>query len=188
MTRHQRFEIRIAGFGGQGVVTIGRILGTAFSVYGGKNSVNTQSYGPESRGGACRSEVVVSEGDINYPYVRNADVLIALSQVALDTYIGELKEDGILVFDPDAVTTLPPSGRFLRYAVPTVALAHETGDLKYQNAVALGALYALIRSRIEDVSLVEALKQSVPPKTIDINMAAFDKGKRYVQSHFLRET
>ncbi len=145
MTRHQRFEIRIAGFGGQGVVTIGRILGTAFSVYGGKNSVNTQSYGPESRGGACRSEVVVSEGDINYPYVRNADVLIALSQVALDTYIGELKEGGILVFDPDAVTTLPPSGRFLRYAVPTVALAHETGDLKYQNAVALGALYALIR-------------------------------------------
>ncbi|MCK7514090.1 MAG: 2-oxoacid:acceptor oxidoreductase family protein [Desulfobacterales bacterium] len=85
-------------------------MGTAFSVYGGKNSVNTQSYGPESRGGACRSEVVVSEGDINYPYVRNADVLIALSQVALDTYIGELKEGGILVFDPDAVTTVPPSG------------------------------------------------------------------------------
>jgi len=106
LTRQQRFEIRIAGFGGQGVVTIGRILGTAFSVHGGKNSVNTQSYGPESRGGACRSEVVVSEGDINYPYVRNADVLIALSQVALDTYIGELKEGGILVFDPDAVTTL----------------------------------------------------------------------------------
>jgi len=188
LTRHQRFEIRIAGFGGQGVVTIGRILGIAFSVYGGKNSVNTQSYGPESRGGACRSEVVVSEGDINYPYVRNADVLIALSQVALDTYIGELKEAGILVFDPDAVTTIPPSGRFLCYAVPTVALAHETGDLKYQNAVALGALYALIRSRIEEVWLVEALKQSVPPKTVDTNMAAFDKGKRYVQSHFLRGT
>ena len=188
MTRHQRFEIRIAGFGGQGVVTIGRILGTAFSVHGGKNSVNTQSYGPESRGGACRSEVVVSESDIHYPYVRNADVLVALSQVALDTYIGELKDGGILVFDPDAVTCIPPSGRFLCYAVPTVALAHETGDLKYQNAVALGALYALIRNRIEETSLVEALKQSVPPKTIDANVAAFDKGKRYVQSHLVRET
>jgi indolepyruvate ferredoxin oxidoreductase beta subunit len=69
-----------------------------------------------------------------------------------------------------------------------VALAHETGDLKYQNVVALGALYALIRDRIEEASLMEALKQSVPPKTIDTNMAAFDKGKSYVQSHFLRET
>jgi len=85
LTRQQRFEIRIAGFGGQGVVTIGRILGTAFSVHGGKNSVNTQSYGPESRGGACRSEVVVSEGDINYPYVRNADVLSATWDRAMST-------------------------------------------------------------------------------------------------------
>ena len=128
MTRHQRFEIRIAGFGGQGVVTIGRILGTAFSVHGGKNSVNTQSYGPESRGGACRSEVVVSGGDINYPYVRNADVLIALSQVALDTYIGGPERGRHPRVRPGRRTTHTAIRTVSAYAVPTVALAHETGD------------------------------------------------------------
>ncbi len=96
MQEYKRFEIRVAGFGGQGVVTIGRVLGVAFTIYEGLNSVNTRSYGPESRGGACRSEVVVSQGEIHYPSVRKADVLVALSQTALDTYIRDLKEDGII--------------------------------------------------------------------------------------------
>lgn len=188
MTRHRRYEIRIAGFGGQGVVTIGKILGIAFSVYGGRNSVNTQSYGPESRGGACRSEIVVSDGDINYPYVRQADVLIALSQVAVDTYAADLKEGGILIIDPDAVKSVPAGDRFLLYAVPTAAIALEIGDVKFQNIVALGALYALISRHIDEEPLLEALTQSVPPKTLDLNLAAFEKGKRYVQPRFALET
>jgi 2-oxoglutarate ferredoxin oxidoreductase subunit gamma len=186
--RHRRFEIRIAGFGGQGVVTIGKILGTAFSVYGGRNSVNTQSYGPESRGGACRSEIVVSDGDINYPYVRQADVFIALSQVALDTYSADLKEGGILIIDPDTVRSIPTGDTFLLYAVPTVAIAHEIGDVRCQNTVALGALYALIGRHIDETVLLEALTQSVPPNTLDLNLAAFQKGKRYVQTTFALET
>ena len=88
-----RFEIRIAGFGGQGVVTIGKVLGYAFTLHEGVNSVNTRSYGPESRGGACRSELVVSRSEIHYPGVRNADILVALSQTALDAYIGDLKDE-----------------------------------------------------------------------------------------------
>ena len=182
MTRYPRFEIRIAGFGGQGVVTIGKVLGTAFSVYGGKNSVNTQSYGPESRGGACRSEVVVSDGEINYPYVRKADVLIALSQVALDTYVAEVKPDGILVIDPEAVKRLPVAGGLRIVKVPMVSLSHEIGDVKYQNTVALGALYALIGDLIEEAPLLEALRKSVPAKTLDLNLGAFEKGKQYVQT------
>lgn len=187
MNRTQRFEIRIAGFGGQGVVTIGKILGTAFSVHGGKNSVNTQSYGPESRGGACRSEVVVSDGEINYPYVRRADVFIALSQVALDAYVADVKAGGILVIDPEAVQRPPEDGRLRVVEVPTVALSHEIGGVKYQNTVALGALYALIGGLIDEAPLLAALRSAVPAKTLDLNLSAFEKGKRYVQTRLALE-
>jgi 2-oxoglutarate ferredoxin oxidoreductase subunit gamma len=182
--RRPRVEIRIAGFGGQGVVTIGKILGTAFSVYGGRNSVNTQSYGPESRGGACRSEVVVAQGEINYPYVRKADVLLALSQVALDTYVEDLKPGGILLIDPQSVQSIPRSERFRVVAVPTLAIAQETGDVKFQNMAALGALHALMEGLVQEGDLLQAVKENVPPATVDGNLAAFAKGKNYVQSHF----
>jgi len=175
-----RFEIRIAGFGGQGVVTMGKILGTAFTVYEKKNSVNTQSYGPESRGGACRSEVVVSDGVINYPYVRRAQVLIALSQVALDTYAGDLVKGGILMIDPAAVKSVPDRDKYRVVEVPTVTIAHEIGGVKYQNSVALGALYALISDRIHEASIINAIETVVPSKTIETNLAAFEKGKQYV--------
>lgn len=184
VAKDRRYEIRIAGFGGQGVVTVGKILGTAFSVFEGKNSVNTQSYGPESRGGACKSEVVVSDGEINYPYVRKADVLIALSQVALDVYGGELKEDGILVIDPSSVKTAPRRERLRVYEVPCVELAHETGDVKYQNAVALGALHALIGEMIGEAALLQALQESVPPASREDNLTAFEKGSRYIRERY----
>ncbi len=187
MIRQRRFEIRIAGFGGQGIVTIGKILGTAFSVYGGWNSVNTQSYGPESRGGACRSEVVISDGDINYPNVRKADVLVSLSQVALDTYVADIKDDAILLIDPQAVSRVPEAGLFRLYRVPTIEIAHETGDIKCQNTVALGALYALIADMIGENALLDAIKVSVPPATLGLNLAAFEHGKHYVQSRFALE-
>ena len=187
MIRYRRFEIRIAGFGGQGVVTIGKILGTAFSVYGGWNSVNTQSYGPESRGGACRSEVVVSDGNINYPYVRKADALVALSQMALDTYVADIKDNAVLLIDPQAVGRVPEAGRFRLVRVPTVEIAHATGDIKCQNTVALGALYALIADMIDETALLNAIQGSVPPASLDLNRAAFEQGKHYVPSHFALE-
>lgn len=188
MNGNNRFEIRIAGFGGQGVVTIGKILGTALSIYGGRNSVNTQSYGPESRGGSCRSEVVVSEGKINYPYVRRADVLVALSQVALDTYVESLKEGGILITDSHGVQSVPRPERFRMVSVPTLEIAHEVGNVKFQNMAALGALYALITNMISEADLLRAVKESVPPATVERNTAAFEKGKNYVQSHFNLES
>jgi 2-oxoglutarate ferredoxin oxidoreductase subunit gamma len=180
VTAHGRFEIRIAGFGGQGVVTVGRILGTALSIHGHRNSVNTQSYGPESRGGACRSEVVVSDGEINYPYVRRADVLVALSQVALDTYVYALKAGGTLVIDPEAVRTIPQPDRFRVTAVPTVAIAHAAGDVKFQNMAALGALYAVISDLLPEADLIKAIRESVPAKTVAGNLAAFEQGKAFV--------
>lgn len=181
MSKIKRYEIRIAGFGGQGVVTIGKILGEAFSIHEGKNSVNTQSYGPESRGGACKSEVVVSDGEIHYPNVRKADVLIALSQVALDTYIEDLKEGGILLVDPKSVKDLPEEDRYKAYKVPTMDIAHEVGGVKFQNTVALGALYPLISDLIKESSLRDAISRNVPSKTVEINIKAFERGMHYVR-------
>lgn len=181
MTQSKRYEIRIAGFGGQGVVTVGKILGEAFAVYEGKNCVNTQSYGPESRGGACKSEVVVSDGKIHYPSVRKADVLIALSQVALDTYIGDLKAGGILLFDPNSVEDVPGGGQLQSYGVPTMQIAFDAGGVKYQNAVALGALYPFLSDIVQESSLLNAISNNVPAETVDINLAAFKKGVDYAR-------
>lgn len=181
----ERYEIRIAGFGGQGVVTIGRILGTAFSVFAGVNSVNTQSYGPESRGGACRSEVVISRAEINYPYVRQADVLIALSQVALDTYRQELKPGGLLMIDPDAVQTVQDAEDVRVVEIPVAAIANKTVGLKYQNIVALGGLQSLIADLIDVSAVKQAIEAIVPASTIASNLAAFEKGRSFVRENNL---
>jgi 2-oxoglutarate ferredoxin oxidoreductase subunit gamma len=174
MKKDNRFEIRIAGFGGQGVVTIGKVLGSAFTIYEGLNSVNTRSYGPESRGGACRSEVVVSQGEIHYPSVRKADVLVALSQTALDKYMKDLKEDGILLVDPNSVKDVPKG--FVYFKVPAMEIAHSVGNVKFQNSVVLGALAAILESMIKKESLKLAVSENVPPNTIEKNIEAFEAG------------
>ncbi len=178
--KNNRFEIRIAGFGGQGVVTMGRVLGVAFTIHEGINSVNTHSYGPESRGGACRSEVVVSQGEIHYPSVRKADILVALSQTALDTYIGDLKEDGIVLIDPNSVKDLPKN--LVCYEVPAMEIGHSVGNVKYQNSVVLGALAALLKSMIKKESLKSAVSENVPPTTIEKNLEAFERGWAHIMN------
>lgn len=180
MKKNKRFEIRIAGFGGQGVVTIGKVLGHAFTIHAGLNSVNTRSYGPESRGGACRSEVVVSEGVIHYPSVRRADILVALSQTALNTYIDGIKEDGRLLIDPNSVTNVDSTRDV--YEIPAMAIAHEIGSLKYQNSVALGALAALLESNIKKTAIASAISEHVPPKTIEKNIEAFERGFSFIRN------
>ncbi len=174
MPENKRFEIRVAGFGGQGVVTIGKVLGSAFTIYEGINSANTRSYGPESRGGACRSEVVVSRGEIHYPSVRRADVLVALSQTALDKYIGDLKEDGILLIDPNSVKNLPAN--IQPYEVPAMEIAQALGNIKSQNSVVLGALAALLETMLKKESLKSVMAETLPPQTVEKNLEAFEAG------------
>jgi 2-oxoglutarate ferredoxin oxidoreductase subunit gamma len=186
MKTNERFEIRVAGFGGQGVVTIGRVLGGAFTIHEGVNSVNTRSYGPESRGGACRSEVVVSRCEIHYPSVRVADILVALSQAALDRYIPDLKEDGILLIDPNAVKDVPKN--HLCYEVPAMEIAHSLGNIKFQNSAILGALGALLKPMIKKESLKLTVSENVPPKTLEKNLEAFEKGWKYIVNAKMVET
>ena len=166
---------------------MGKILGTAFSVFGGKNSVNTQSYGPESRGGACKSEVIVSEGKINYPHVRNADLFIALSQLAFDTYISDLKEGGILMIDPNSVKTIPERDKYEVYEVPAMEIAHELGNVIFQNSVAIGAVYPLIKKLIKESSIRSAIFETVPSRTLKGNLKAFEKGMDYIKERYNKE-
>ena len=180
MKDNKRFEIRIAGFGGQGIVTIGKVLGHAFTIYEGLNSVNTRSYGPESRGGSCRSEVVVADGEIHYPSVRKSDLFVALSQTALNTYINSMKKDGKLLIDPTSVTDA--LGREDVYEIPAMKIAHEVGSVKYQNSVALGAIAAILYPTIKKESLASAISENVPPKTIERNLEAFERGFAHIRS------
>jgi 2-oxoglutarate ferredoxin oxidoreductase subunit gamma len=176
----KRYEIRIAGFGGQGVITIGKILGVAAALHDKKNAVQTQSYGPESRGGACKSEIVLSDGEIHYPKVRSADVLVALSQTALDVYLKDLKPGGFLIIDPLTVLKEVPRSDIQVVKVPTAEIALKAGNKRFQNMVALGALCQLTGA-VSSQALEIAIGESVPPKTLAQNLEAFQKGIEYVR-------
>lgn len=178
--RMKRYEIRIAGFGGQGVITIGKILGVAAALHDKKNAVQTQSYGPESRGGACKSEIVLSDGEIHYPKVRSADVLVALSQTALDVYLKDLKPGGFLIIDPLTVLKEVPRSDIQVVKVPTAEIALKAGNKRFQNMVALGALCQLTGA-VSSQALEIAIGESVPPKTLAQNLEAFQKGIEYVR-------
>ncbi|MDI6756342.1 MAG: 2-oxoacid:acceptor oxidoreductase family protein [Thermodesulfobacteriota bacterium] len=176
----KRYEIRIAGFGGQGVVTVGKIAGVAAALHDKRNAVQTQSYGPESRGGACKSEIVLSDGEIYYPKVRLADVLVALSQTAQDVYLKDLKPGGLLIVDPLTVIKEAPRSDIRVVQVPTAEIALKVGNKKFQNMVALGALCQLT-GVISRNALEKAIKETVPPKTLTQNIEAFQKGLEYVR-------
>jgi len=178
----ERYEVRIAGFGGQGVVTMGKILGLASAIYEGRNAVSTYSYGPESRGGACRSEVVISDREIYYPRVRQADVFIALSQSAHDAYIKNLRKGGLLIIDP--VTVRSPSLRKdLRILeIPAVEIAHRMGGSgKYQNMAILGA-FCEITKVLSKQSLEKAINKTIPYAYIDKNLHVFHSGIDFVRN------
>jgi len=176
----KRYEIRIAGFGGQGVVTIGKIVGIAAVLYDKKNAVQTQSYGPESRGGACKAEVVLSDGEIHYPKVRSADVLVALSQTAQDVYLKDLKPGGLLIIDPLTVAKEVPRSDVRVVKVPATEIALKVGNKKFQNMVALGALCHLT-GVVSQNALEQSIAEAIPPKTLAQNMEAFRKGIEYVR-------
>jgi 2-oxoglutarate ferredoxin oxidoreductase subunit gamma len=165
-----RTEIRIAGFGGQGVVLAGRLLGEA-AIRDGKRAVQTQSYGPESRGGAARSEVVVSSETIDYPKVIEADIFVALSQTAFDKYHLAVKESGKIVVDADLVKTDDDKA----YSVPFTKTADSMGKRMVANSVMLGYLLAST-GVIATESMEATIREKVPEHTIDLNLEAFHRG------------
>lgn len=168
-----RYDIRLAGEGGQGLILAGVILAEAASSAEGTYVAQTQSYGPEARGGASRSEVVISDSDIDYPRVVEADVLLAMSQEAYDRFGSELKDGGVLLVDSILVHDVD---QVRAYRAPITRLAEEaTGDRIAANIVALGLVVGL--TNVVSVRAVEAaLCARVPEATRAANLKAFQAG------------
>ena len=172
--KNDRYEIRLSGSGGQGLILAGIILAEAASILEGRNAVQTQSYGPESRGGASKSEVVISREEIDYPKVTCPDLLLVMTQEACDKYIGDLKKDGIAVLDTSLIERLPDNGKY--YGVPITKIAKESvGKAITANIVALGVLTA-ISNIVGRESLEKAVLARVPKGTEEINRKALEAG------------
>jgi 2-oxoglutarate ferredoxin oxidoreductase subunit gamma len=171
-----RQELRIAGFGGQGVVLCGVVLGTAASVFGGKHASQTQSYGPEARGGACQAEVVIADGPVDYPMALELSTLVAMSQEALDRYAKDLKPGGTLIVDADLVQRLPEGGGFEVHRIPaTVVADRELGRRIVANMVMLGAVVG-ITGAVTLGDLEQAVTMMAPKGTADLNLRAVRRG------------
>jgi 2-oxoglutarate ferredoxin oxidoreductase subunit gamma len=168
-----RCEIRLAGEGGQGMILAGIILAEAAAVYDDKNAVQTQSYGPEARGGASKSEVIIGRGEIDYPKVIDADVLVAMSQEACDNFSTTLKKDGLLIVDEEKVGRVPTT-RAIK--VPMARLAVEsTGKAITANVVALGVLVGLTEV-VTRAAIEKAVTARAPQGTEEVNRAALEAG------------
>jgi 2-oxoglutarate ferredoxin oxidoreductase subunit gamma len=171
-------EIRFSGFGGQGIVRCGLISGKALSLFDNKYATMTQSFGPEARGSACSSQLVVSEERVLYPYIEAPQILVSMSQEAYDKYEPELLEDGILIIDKDLVKVKPPRGKIKVYAVPSTRLAESLGNRIIANLVMLGFFTAVTGIASPD-AMKKALPGLVPDRFLGLNIRAFDKGYDY---------
>ncbi len=173
-----RIEVRISGLGGQGVVLAGQILGKA-AVYAGKNVVQTQSYGAEARGSAARSEVIISDGKIGFPIVRKCDILIAMSQEAVEKNVGDLKEGGLLLIDSTTIKSAPEIGG-RTFQIPATKTSEKVFKEKlYTNIIMLGALIKI--TKIVDGKFVEkAIRSTLSEKVATINIKAYRKGTKLV--------
>lgn len=170
-----RNEVIFGGFGGQGIITAGYIIGKAASVYEEKDSTLTRVYGPEARGSACRSSVVIDKEKVHYPYVQTPEIMIIMSQDAYEKYLSELGEGGILVIDSSIVEPDEKIRKYRVYKVPATEIAEEMGARIIANVVMLGFL-AEIWDAITIESVKDSVRDTVPEKFIDLNLKAFGKG------------
>lgn len=178
MQRLQLTEIRIAGFGGQGVILSAIVIGKAASIIEGGYATMTQSFGPEARGGACSAQVIVDSKPVLYPYVTNPDVLIVMSQEAYTKFAPELKDKGTLIVEQDLVKVSGLSSAGRVYSCPATRLAEELGKRMVLNIVMVGFTAAVTGVASKD-ALRQAVADSVPPHFRDLNLKAFDKGYDY---------
>lgn len=168
-------EIRFSGFGGQGIIRCGLITGKALAIYDNMHATMTQSFGPEARGSACSSQLVVSENRVLYPYISAPEILVSMSQEAYDKYEPELRTDGILIIDKDLVRTKPARGKIKTYAIPSTRFAEELGNRIIANLVMLG-FFTAVTKLVSAEAMKKALPGLVPDRFLELNVKAFDRG------------
>ena len=171
-------EIRIAGFGGQGVILAAVVIGKAQAIFQGGYATMTQSFGPEARGGSSSAQCVLSSEPILYPYITQPDILVVMSQEAYTRFVPELKHGGILIVEQDLVRMdqVPAGARV--YGVPATRLAEELGRKVVLNIVMVG-FFGAVTGLLKPDALRKAVADSVPPALEKLNLQAFDKGFEY---------
>jgi len=171
--KNGKVQIRFGGYGGQGIVLAGRLLGQAASLYDGKEAVFTQAYGPEARGGASRADVIIANEPIDYPYVTEPDVLVALFQEAYTSFGARLKPECELIVEEDLVRVDDPARPVSR--LPASRMAEELGNRIVMNVIVLG--YLVGRTGVVSRDAAEsALRATIKPRALDLNLRAFDAG------------
>jgi len=173
-----RIEIRVSGFGGQGVILAGIIIGRAAALHDGKDATLTQSFGPEARGGACSAQVVLSRERNLYPCVHRPDILVAMSQPAYDKYITEVADNALVLYEENLVdpVDLPPNCR--SYGIPATRFAEDIGRKMVLNIIMLGFVTAL-SDAVSPQAVKKAVAESVPRGTQKLNEDAFERGYAY---------
>lgn len=170
-----RFEIRFSGLGGQGIITLGKVMGEGLAIGHGYNVTQTQSYGPEARGGSSKCDLVISSEPISYPKAESLDLLVALSQEACNTYYPYLKPGGVLILETDLVPQ-PPTNKF--FGLPYTTLARDkVGIVQAMNTVVLGSLSYLLPF-IQQATMRKSLESVLPAKIRAVNTKAFNLGHR----------
>ncbi len=171
-------ELRIAGFGGQGVILATHILGRAAAVHQNRFATMTQSYGPEARGGAASAALIVSDEPVLFPYVSRPDILVVMSQEAYTRFAPEVKPGGFLLVEEDLVRLDQRAQGLKIYGIPATRLAEELGKKMVLNVIMTGFLCA-ITGAVGPEAVRKAVQESVPARFRDLNLQAFDKGLEY---------
>src|SRR5436305_2035174 len=170
-------EIRIAGFGGQGVILSAVVLGKAASIYENGFATMAQNFGPEARGGACSAQLIVSNSPVLYPYVTRPDIMVIMSQEAYNRFARELKPGGLLIIEEDLVRVSNTDNRKV-YSIPATRFAEELGKRMVLNSVMVGFFTAVTKLLSAD-SVRKAVADSVPAAFRELNLKAFEKGFEY---------
>jgi len=173
-----RNEIKVAGFGGQGMILAGLLIGKAAALYDGKEAVFTQSYGPEARGGASNADVIISDEPIDYPLVTRPDHFLAMFQEAYERYRPKLVEDGVLLIESDLVKPWPDEGPYR--GIPATRIAEELGRPIVANVVAVG-FFSGATGLISPEAGEQSIQNTVRPQLVDVNLKAFNAGYEYAK-------
>ncbi len=171
-------QIRVAGFGGQGVIMAGMIIGRACSLYDNKEASLSQSFGPEARGSACSAQVILSDEKILYPYVTRADILVSMSQEAFEKFADNIDTDATILIEEELVKPHDVPEGVTMHSIPSTRLAEEIGRRLVSNIVMVG-FFTAVTGLISEPSARRAVKDLVPRGTEDLNLIAFDRGFEY---------
>jgi 2-oxoglutarate ferredoxin oxidoreductase subunit gamma len=182
MQLQQLTEIRVAGFGGQGVIMAASVIGKAASIVDGGFATMTQNFGPEARGGACSAQLVLADTPVLYPYVTHPDIMVVMSQEAYVKFAPELKPGGIMLIEQDLVRIHGLAQQVKVYGIPATRLAEETGKRMVLNIVMVG-FFGAITGIFTKESLRKAVEDSVPAAFRELNQRAFDTGYEYGLKH-----